>query len=272
MVGRRRTDQVYDTLQQLQRKITEDRGDSYKTVSSSAAAPSAPAPSRVTPPESPNAQRVAAEALVPAAGNVVLSRSWLLTVLVVWCAALFGMYLLGRASISTEVRPGMGADTFGSAAGCLGLAPTRPAQANQPGQSGTNGAEGGGFGAGFEDGLDLGPGPGSAGGQVQLQPALGDYYWVLSSVGENTPEALGELEAQAAEYNRWAVDNAAAGLQAYFAVRQPRSGGLQLVYGQKPGHALGVAQPGAGNASSLIEQALRQDPRYREIPGFRKVP
>ena len=184
-------------------------------------------------------------------------------------AGLLGMYLLGRASVATEVRPGMGADTFASAANGLGLGQliqgcvARLMLALHRSLA-------------LERDLTRTPCENSsckvALAAWRCSRRWARYYWVLSSVGANTPEALGELEAQAAEYNRWATDNVASGLEGIFCRSTAAERWPQLVYGQKPGHLLGVPQPAAGNASALIEQALRQDQRYRDIPGFRQVP
>lgn len=81
-----------------------------------------------------------------------------------------------------------------------------------------------------------------------IQPT-GDYVLVLQSYTQNTPEKMQRMRDLAVRYNKMARKYVNDGYKPWFGVRQPRSGGLQLVFG-----ALDTSVFGIPNNDSLAKK------------------
>lgn len=87
--------------------------------------------------------------------------------------------------------------------------------------------------------LAQGPQLGSPQGRVENSPTASARrsLLVLSSVSKATPEAERKLKANADMLNNHARNHASQGYQPWFGVRKPTNGGLQLVFGLADGQA-----------------------------------
>jgi len=85
-------------------------------------------------------------------------------------------------------------------------------------------------------------------------PAVGAYVLVLASVG------AGHAESQRAHYQQTADElnrRAPHGLEPLFGVRNPRSGGLQLVYGVSPELGIGIDRARCQRATQALQARYR---------------
>lgn len=199
---RRRTDQVYSTLQQVQRRITEQSGNPPEQPAPSPVQASVPQPvvnlqplSQALPsggtPPAPAAQPFAG---VPAAARLcatgkryVLQLSGeLATLLVVmWLISMALMFVLGQH---------------------------------------WRGSGGAGIAAGPAGNRDV---PGSP----AVAKRLGDYVYVLRSQANATVEVTRAFEEDAKRLNEYVRTNPNRGWKPYFGVRTPPNGGVELAFG-----------------------------------------
>ncbi len=224
---RRRTDQVYATLQQVQRRITEQAGTQPGTsVEATPASGFAPLNDLVArPPAVPLVARQPEPPPVPATlgqgmrgtGDFTISKSFAVTLIVLWLATdvlfyVFGHYQEGRAH---------------------------------------------GHGDGYASG-DPGNRPASGqAGSADESDGAGSYVIVLESVDDASPDNIQHLNRSASDLNKIMIKNAALGWKPWFGVRQPENGQLQLVYGETSDGVFGIAR------SKLWEdfaQVMREKP------------
>jgi hypothetical protein len=217
MFRRRTTDQVYATLQQVQRRITEQGGGNAPTGSAPPAgarplggiappplqtnqhlspAPYAPLPA--APAMRPSAFPGGPDdgAAPPARGTLQISMQIGLVLVLLWFGTLAAAYFLGerqgnrKNSDSVENRPAAGETP-----------PTKPQDPETP-----------------------------APGKRQ-----GDSIFVLTSTPTFTPALKQQWQAEVDRLNGVMKQNEAKGWKPYFALREPENGGLQFVFGQANG-------------------------------------
>ncbi len=209
---RRRTDQVYSTLQQVQRRITEQNGNPADVGEALAPSASPQAPLHLQPlsqalptggvsaaPVPPAPQPfagVAGNRLSPGGNRYVLQVSGdLATLLVVmWLISMAVMFVLGQ-----QWRPSAGA---GLAAGPAGS--REAAQAAPPAKR------------------------------------LGDWVYILESRPNSPVEVVNAYEQRARELNDFVLKNSQPGWKPYFGVRKPDNGGVELVFGAVDRGVFGV--------------------------------
>lgn len=202
---RRRTDQVYSTLQQVQRRITEQNGMPAEAGEPLAPSGQPPGPVNLQPlsqalptggtpavpaqPVQPFAG-VAANRLAPGGNRYVLQVSGdLATLLVVmWLISMALMFVLGQ-----QWRPSAGAGLASGPAGSREAVQAAPAPAKR----------------------------------------LGDWLYILESRPNSPVEIVNSYEQRARELNEYVMKNAQVqpGWKPYFGVRKPDNGGIELVFG-----------------------------------------
>lgn len=210
---RRRTDQVYSTLQQVQRRITEQNGnpaDVGEALAPSAqssvpvnlqplsqALPTGGALAAVAPPAPQPFAGMAANRMAPGSNRYVLQVSGdLATLLVVmWLISMALMFVLGQ-----QWRPSAGA------------------------------------------GLAAGPAGSREAPQQSAAPAkrLGDWIYILESRPNSAVEIVNSYEQRARELNEYVLKNSQPGWKPYFGVRKPDNGGVELVFGAVDRGVFGV--------------------------------
>ena len=217
MFRRRTTDQVYATLQQVQRRITEQGGGNAPTGSAPPAGPRPLAGLASTPlqntqqlgpatyalaPPAPNLRPSAFpggsddEAAVSARGTLQLSLQVGLVLLLLWLGSLAAAYFLG-------IRQGTrtGGDSVENRPAAAEAPPTKPQEPESP-----------------------------APGRRQ-----GDSIFVLTSTPSFTPALKQQWQVEVDRLNGVMKQNEAKGWRPYFALREPENGGLQFVFGQANG-------------------------------------
>jgi hypothetical protein len=201
---RRRTDQVYSTLQQVQRRITEQNGNPVEHADPLLPASLQPQPAVNLQPLSqalPSGGNVAvaltpqpqafagmpAARLGPAGKRYVLQVSGDLAMLLVvmWLISMALMFVLGQ-----HWRSSGGAGLAAGAAGNRELPGNIPAAKRQ-----------------------------------------GDWVYVLQSQPNATVESSQFFEERARSLNDFVRQNANRGWKGYFGVRKPSNGGVELAYG-----------------------------------------
>jgi hypothetical protein len=210
---RRRTDQVYSTLQQVQRRITEQNGNPVEHADPLSPAPVQPQPAVNLQPLSqalpsggtapvasqPQAQTqpqsfagMPAARLGPANKRYVLQVSGDLAMLLVvmWLISMALMFVLGQHWRSSG--------GVGLAAGAAGNREANP---------------------------------------VNSTPAkrLGDWLYVLKSQPNATAEVTQYFEKEARGLNDFVLKNPNRGWKPYFGVRTPTNGGVELAFGVADG-------------------------------------
>lgn len=232
---RRRTDQVYSTLQQVQRRITEQNGPQADAGEVSPAQPqpvvnlqplSQALPTGGMPPLSPPLSQPQqpfaggpAARLGPGGNRYVLQISGDLAMLLVvmWLISMALMFVLGQ-----HWRSSGGA---GLAAGAAGNRET-PSVPAPPGKR------------------------------------LGDWIYLLQSQPNSTVEATQFFEERARSLNDFVRQNANRGWKPYFGVRKPTNGGVELAYGLVDG-VWGIDQ-----AEFVAFAKLLADPTSKGGGGF----
>ena len=228
---RRRTDQVYSTLQQVQRRITEQNGG--QSDLGEVLSPTQPIPSITLQPLSqalpqtlPHtlAQTLAqtlpqvmpsgalqpfpvAQPPQPFAGFPVnrmtptghryvlqISGDLAMLLVVVWLVSMAVMFFIGHQIPSSG-------------------------------------------GAGFAAGTPGNRETSSAGSVAKRQ---GDWIYILESRSTTTVEVVNAYEQRARELNDFVAKNPTSGWKAYFGVRKPDNGGLELVFGQVDRAVFGI--------------------------------
>jgi hypothetical protein len=217
MFRRRTTDQVYATLQQVQRRITEQGGGNAPTGS----APPAGArplggivppplqtnqnlnPGQYVPPPAAPTLRPSAfpggpddEGAAPARGAMQISMQVGLVLLLLWLGTLAAAYGLG-------IRQGTrtGSDSVENRPTAVETPTAKPQDPETP-----------------------------APGKRQ-----GDSIFVLTSTPTFTPALKQQWLAEVERLNGVMKQNEAKGWKPYFALREPENGGLQFVFGQANG-------------------------------------
>ncbi len=204
---RRRTDQVYSTLQQVQRRITEQNGPqaepgelaplqaqpAVNLQPLSQALPSGGLPALTPPVQQPFAGIPAAR-LPPGGSRYVLQISGDLAMLLVvmWLISMALMFVLGQHWRSS---------------GGAGLAPGAAGNRETPLV------------------------------QTPVGKRLGDWVYVLKSQPHAPVDAVNQYESEARTLNEAMrqPQNASRGWKPYFGVRKPVNGGVELVYGLADG-------------------------------------
>ncbi len=230
---RRRTDQVYSTLQQVQRRITEQNGNpadggeplppgqppaplNLQPLSQALPTGGIPVLS-TTSPGQPFAG-VGASRLGPGGNRYVLQLSGDLAMLLVvmWLISMAVMFVLGQ-----QWRPSAGAGLAAGPAGSREVPQTAP-------------------------------------------PAkrLGDWIYILESRPNSPIEIVNSFEQRARELNEHVLKNPQPGWEPYFGVRKPDNGGIELVFGAVDRGVYGVdrtkfvefakmlSEPGGGGYAS----------------------
>jgi hypothetical protein len=199
---RRRTDQVYSTLQQVQRRITEQTGGSpppgeeakpesltgpIPQVSLQPLAQALPQNRGMPPPlQAPQYLPNSSKRYV-----VQISADLVMLLMVVWLATMPLMFMLGK---NWRTSPGAGP--------APGPAGERPAPAEPP------------------------PAPARR---------LGDWVLVLQSSPTASAEYETYFQSRANSLNDFVRRDHTHGWKPYFGVRKPNSGGIQLVFGEVDG-------------------------------------
>jgi hypothetical protein len=216
---RRRTDQVYSTLQQVQRRITEQTGVSSPLGDDVKTEEIPPAPPMSSPPGAPYvAQQISLQPLaqalpqtrgaglppplapLPSSGRryvLQLSGDLAMLLMVAWLASMAVMFVLGK-----NWRGAPGAGLAPGAAGNRVAIEATDATASSP-----------------------------------STPAhrLGDYVLVLQSSPNATADIENYFKGRAKELNEYVARNPSHGWKQYFGLRRPSSGGVQLVFGEADG-------------------------------------
>jgi hypothetical protein len=209
---RRKTDQVYATLQQVQRRITE------RSISLPSSGPSAPEAHQLqAQPVYPFDRPEAAPLAEPAPGDLTapsappgrrtlqLSPELASTVVVLWLLSIVIAYFLGTARAARPPEA-----SAGYAPGPAGQRDPSLAASSQSAVRATN----------------------SSGSAV---PGSGKDVLILKSANKVTDEYEQDFGKKAARLNEVASKNVELGLRPWFGVRKPSSGGIQLVYGALDG-------------------------------------
>ncbi len=236
MIFRRRTtDQVYATLQQVQRRITEQGGPGPAPASPTVRGPgtatfrsgAGTTPMRTPPPGSLNpAQRrdtpmpgeptqapypvahPTFPAPGPARGTLELPTQMAVTLMLVWLTTLVAAFLIGRFS-----------------------APTGP---------------------------ELAPAPVAANGKPQdpetpSNRRQGDAIFVLKAIPRFTDVQKAAWQKEVDRLNALCRTNAAKGWKDYFALREPENGGLEFVFGYVNGQ-FGIDQKPFRDFAALLQK------------------
>lgn len=231
---RRRTDQVYATLQQVQRRITEQAGAPGNGAEATpVASPSLPTAalqdvltrSRSQPPlvaHQPEPPPLPASLAAPPKGTVFLSisKSFAVTLIVLWLASDVGFFVLGGHA-NDRHDPGAG---------------------TAPGLSGER----------------------HLADDANPAAVVGGYVLVLESVATPTPEAESRLASQAQNLNKVMSANASLGWKPWFGVRHPENGELQLVFGETSPGTFGVPRQ---NWEEFARVMTQPPPRGAGYPG-----
>lgn len=256
---RRKTDQVYATLQQVQRRIsqqTQGGGDGLEhdvTFAPGRAAPAAPAdldvPAQIphdppavpapvsSPHESPSIDaqmvpasfnKVASAATLPAAWQAAPRRPSLILpweaasiIFLLWLGSLVGVFFIGRhVGVRAEV---------------VATGPSMQRESRIE--------------------------PNAAG----VTPAAGPRaILVLASVSRASGDAESRFRGDADRLNQFARQNARHGYQPWFGVRKPPAGGLQLVFGEQNG-AFGVDRSAFPALAEGLDRAGYKGARWVDV-------
>lgn len=226
---RRRTDQVYSTLQQVQRRITEQNGGQSDLGEVSPA--NQPMPSVTVQPLSqalPSGAMPTSPAQVPqpfagipanrmaSAGNryvLQVSGELATTLVVMWLITMALMFFLGQ-----HLRSNSGA---GFAAGTTG---NREASA-----------------------------VGSAAARQ------GDWIYILESKSKVTAESLQSYQSKAKTWNDYVLQNPQPGWKSYFGVRTPDNGGVEFVFGEVDRSVYGIDRPEFEAFAKRLSQPVDKD-------------
>ncbi len=223
---RRRTDQVYATLQQVQRRITEQSGSGQPTLE-----PKQPQAGMFSPLHDalPRVQQkplvgMQAEAPPPPPQVFVqpqrrfvlpLSGQLAVTLIVLWIASCALCFVLGQHE---RDRRGPSSDA--------------------------------GFAAGDSGNRDVPP---QVEATAPTKPLGGDLL-ILTQVPTTTPEMEQFYRTRAAQLNKIMIDNAQRGWKPWFGVRRPTSGGLQLVYGEVADGQFGIVRKDFDDFARMMAQ------------------
>ena len=224
---RRRTDQVYATLQQVQRRITEQAPGSSGMPPvegrSSSVAPLSPlqeALQRQKQPQpmvgsQPEAPPPPLMPLHKGSGVMLpLTVPFALTLTVLWIVSCVLCFVLGQYERDRR-------------------APT-PGEGFGPGESGNREAP--------------------AAQAVAPTKPLGPDLLVLTQVPSATPEMEQSYRQRAAELNKIMTKNEARGWKPWFGVRKPINGGLQLVFGEVSEGQFGVTRKDFDDFARMLAQ------------------
>lgn len=222
---RRRTDQVFATLQQVQRRITEQPGqpsqppppEPQRAAASAPLAQLQEAMRQPRPQLAPLQPEAPPPSFAPPKGGVLLSLSLqtAVTLIVLWIASCVLCFVLGGKS---SERRG-------------------PA-------------------------VDAGYAVGEAGGREAPKPddaptrALGEDLLVLSQVAGSsvTPELEQQYRLRASQLNDIMRKNGERGWKPWFGVRRPPSGELQLVFGEVAAGQYGVPKKDFDDFARMMAQ------------------
>ena len=242
---RRKTDQVYATLQQVQRRLTdatqggEGEGeifgarpklppslpsDPLRAVTAQAqAAIGLTSPPPVASPPSPSTGSFHRRNALQFSGELatVLFLLWVVTLTV---AFFIGKHVGGRAAV---VDPGAG-----YAAGEAGSRATTRKALEAEGTTSTT--------------------------------KLGAHVLVLQSVARSNAESESKLGTNARQLNEFAEKNPQQGFKPWFAVRKPGNGGLQLVYGLVNG-SFGIDKDGNASLADTFDRAGYKDAHWVRV-------
>ena len=228
---RRRTDQVYATLQQVQRRITEQAGG-QTPADGSAIVPSAPVAQTISPLHEtlgrqarPQLVQIQPEIPPPPMqlpslqgndGFLSISKQMAVTLVVLWISCCVFFFWIGQHSADRHE-----AASAGYAAGEAG---NREGSANAAADAGAG-------------------------------HPLGDYVLVLDSVPSWTQEAEDRYRSEVAELNAIMVKNTARGWKPWFGIRKPDSGELELVFGEVAPEVYGVNKADFTDFALLLKKA-----------------
>ena len=235
---RRKTDQVYATLQQVQRRLTQqtadDEADAAQARSRAAGTPPEPRPqsmpppafsmpSAVSSPTLPTGAQVPAPGISPSQRRHVLQLSGeLATILfLLWLVTLVATFFVGQY--------------FGK----RGVAPDDPGAGYATGEAGTR--------------APRSEAPSEQAPAIKA-PAVGQpggHILVLASVARANSDDEQRFSNDAKRLNQFAEQNARSGYRPWFGVRKPSSGGLQLVFGLVNGQFGVDKEPFAAFADAL---------------------
>ncbi len=226
---RRRTDQVYSTLQQVQRRITEQNGGqsdlgevspstqpmpSVTVQPLSQALPSgAMQPSAAAQPPQPFAG-IPASRMAPAGNRYVLqvSGELAMTLVVMWLVTMALMFFLGQHFRSS---------------GGAGLAPGAAGNREVP--------------------------------AALLAKRQGDWIYILESKSKATAESVQFYQSTAKTWNDYVLQNPQPGWKSYFGVRTPDNGGVELVFGEVDRSVYGIDRPEFEAFAKRLSQPTNKD-------------
>ncbi len=207
---RRRTDQVYATLQQVQRRITEQSGAGTPNLEPKSALQPTFAPLHEALPAQRQALQDAAAINAPQQPqpmrsgrfSIYLSGQFAVTLIVLWIASCVLCFVLGQHERDRRAPNA----TIGYAPGDAGNreAPAEPTK-------------------------------------TPAKP-LGEWILVLTSDNVATPDLERKYQERAGQLNDIMAKNASRGWKPYFGIRRPENGGLQLVFGEVADGVFGVSR------------------------------
>jgi len=238
---RRKTDQVYATLQQVQRRLTDatQAGDEGEVFGARPKPPPPPLPTDPLRAATAQAQAVngqaptapvATTAPPPAPSTASFQRrnslhfsGELATVLfLLWVVTLTAAFFIGKHVGGRAVATDPGAGYAAGAAGSRSTRATTPSDVDTSvSKSSTN---------------------------------AGGYVLVLQSVARASAESEAKMGALARQLNDFADQNPRHGYKSWFAVRKPSNGGLQLVYGLVNGK-FGIDKAGLEGFADTFDRA-----------------
>ncbi len=219
---RRRTDQVYATLQQVQRRITEATpGSGTPNLEPKAPLQSAFAPlHEALPAQRQQQAQQQADASLPQAPmpprgkfGMHLSGQFAVTLIVLWIASCVLCFVLGQHERERRTPPA--ATTFAA------------------GDAGNRDA----------------PDPAKS----AVKP-LGDHVLVLTSENTFSADLERAYQDRAVQLNDIMLKNASRGWKPFFGVRRPTNGGLQLVFGEVAPGVFGVNKKDFEDFARLMAQ------------------
>lgn len=237
---RRKTDQVYATLQQVQRRITEQSGVQPPEPAQKPTAPSSPSLYPFNQPVStPFAEAAEKEEAKPSGKRSLLQLSPELasTLAVLWLITVVMAFVLGRAQgHKNQEDPGAGY--------AIGAAGNREPKASAP---------------------EAKPVIPVSGDPKYATPGRGGHVLILASVTRADAGTEQRFNDNAKSLNEMAAKGIDKGYRPWFGVRHPSSGGLQLVFGCLNGQ-FGVDKAQFDNlADEMRDKAKFKDPHWMSL-------
>jgi len=247
---RRKTDQVYATLQQVQRRLTQQTADDEADAARSRAiAPSSdqrppavppPAfsmPSAASSPTLPAGAQVPPPGVAPSLRRHVLQLSGeLATILfLLWLVTLVASFFVGQHFGKRDASPGdPGAGYATGEAGARAPRGETPPPTANPATKSPTGAQ------------------------------SGNHILVLASVARATADDEQRFSNDAKRLNQFAEQNGRSGYKPWFGVYKPSNGGLMLVFGLVNGQ-FGIDKEPFATFADALDRAGYKGARWQKV-------